>query len=85
MLSKCANPQCSSAFLHLSDGKLFRWDTHSSPGSAGFGFEPTAKKPAQHIEFFWLCNGCARTMTLTFQRGVGVVTKPAPLARGAAP
>lgn len=84
MLSKCANPQCSCTFLHLSDGKLFRWDTHSKPGNPDFGFDISAKKPAQHIEFFWLCNGCARTMTLTFQRGVGVITKPVSLARSAA-
>lgn len=84
MLSKCANPQCSTNFLHLSDGKLFRWDTHKKPDSSGFGFDAALKKPAQHIEFFWLCNGCAQTMTLSFKRGVGVVTKPVPLTRGVA-
>lgn len=74
MVSKCANPNCSSTFLHLSDGKLFRWDTESGlPSHADFGADPAARKPMRHIEFFWLCNNCARQMTLVFQRGVGVV------------
>ncbi len=74
MVAKCANPNCSSTFLHLSDGKLFRWDTESNlPTHADFGADPIARKPMRHIEFFWLCNRCAQSMTLTFRKGVGVV------------
>lgn len=74
MVSKCANPNCSSTFLHLSDGKLFRWDTDTTlPNHADFGADPLIRKPVRHIEFFWLCNDCARSMTLTFRKGVGVV------------
>jgi hypothetical protein len=74
MVSKCANPNCSSTFLHLSDGKLFRVDTESRLlNHAEFGADPAVRKPARHIEFFWLCNNCARSMTLGFRKGIGVV------------
>jgi hypothetical protein len=79
MLSKCANPNCSSTFLHLHDGKLFRWETQiSNRNPTEFGADPTLNKSARHIEFFWLCQSCAASMTLQFQRGVGIVAIEAP-------
>ncbi len=78
MLSKCANASCSNPFLYLHDGKLFRMDVpveHSSPAE---------KKAARRIEFFWLCNDCAASMTLSYKVGVGAVAVPANRARGAA-
>jgi hypothetical protein len=80
MLSKCANTSCSAPFLYLHKGKLFRMDVPvDSPDNTG------GKKPACRVEFFWLCNECAGTMTLTYRQGVGVVATPLPRARAAAP
>jgi hypothetical protein len=80
MVAKCANPGCSATFLYLSRGRLFRWDT--SHVVSGFGAEPQGQRPARRIEFFWLCEDCAPTMTLVFEKGVGVV--PIPLLRAKA-
>ncbi|HVO82405.1 MAG TPA: hypothetical protein VMT28_16870 [Terriglobales bacterium] len=80
MVSKCANPVCSSPFLYLHEGKLFRFEHSGGANGAGFGFEPEAKKQARRVEFFWLCDHCASNMTVVFQTGVGVAVRP--LARG---
>ncbi len=81
MVSKCANPNCSAAFLYLSQGKLFRWDTSAAASGKGwsFGADGQMQSPTRRIEFFWLCEECAATMTLVFKKGAGVV--PTPLLR----
>ena len=74
MVSKCANPGCEKPFRYFHTGKLFRLD------KAG-GFErrrilgderSDAKKPMRHVEFYWLCDDCAKQMTLTFDQSSGV-------------
>jgi hypothetical protein len=85
MVSKCANPGCSAPFLYLHQGKLFRLETdavdvhHSASGA-----DPESKKPSRRIAFYWLCRDCAAAMTLTYDKGFGVTTKPLERARGAA-
>jgi hypothetical protein len=76
MLSKCANPQCTEPFHYLREGKLFQIDSRTVAG-------PTAvsgKKQVHRIEYFWLCGVCAETLTLSFDPGKDVITKP--LAKG---
>ena len=86
MLSKCANPGCSATFLYLSRGKLFRWET----GGGATGESQTmdngqqAKSAGRRIEFFWLCEDCASSVTLIFEKGNGVVARPLLLAKAAA-
>jgi hypothetical protein len=76
MLSKCANPQCTAPFHYLHEGKLFQIDTSlGAPQSSGPQLVERSKPP-RHVEYFWLCGQCSLTMTLTFQRGKGVVTVP---------
>jgi hypothetical protein len=76
MLSKCANPSCTTPFHYLRDGKLFQIDTSvSSPQSGGLELVAEPNQP-HRIEFFWLCAECSSTMTLAFQRGKGVVMVP---------
>lgn len=80
MLSKCANPACTTPFHYLREGKLFQIDTAvGSPQSAGPELVTEPKHP-RRIEFFWLCAACSSTMTLAFQRGKGVVMVPLPTA-----
>lgn len=81
MLSKCANPSCSTPFVYLRDGKIFKLESEGErPG-------PTLvsrSKPARRVEHFWLCGNCAPEMTVTFDAEMGVHVVPkAPLVRRA--
>lgn len=84
MLSKCANPECSSKFRYLHDGKVFRVEpdafTHSSkpPRNELSVVVPArvliAQKPAGRPEYFWLCSTCCEHSTIgTDSRGVVLV------------
>jgi hypothetical protein len=77
MLSKCANPACSTPFQYLREGKLFQIEMDSPPRD---GIHLVAKRPARKVEFFWLCGRCSSQMTLAYQRGKGVITLPLPPA-----
>ena len=83
MLSKCANPGCTAAFLYLHQGKLFRLDM-SSELLAGSSL-PQKTKSAPRIEFFWLCTRCAAELTIDYDQrtGVGVVPLAKALTRAA--
>ncbi len=85
MLSKCANPGCSASFLYLSQGKLYRWDTSAAATGKGlsFGADAQLQSATRRIEFFWLCEQCAPTMTLVFEKGRGVVPRPLLRAKAA--
>lgn len=54
MLAKCANGSCFALFRHLAEGRLFRLESGSPPGSSTFN----------RVEHFWLCPRCSATMTL---------------------
>jgi len=78
MLSKCANPRCTAAFQYLHAGKLFLVDSDQ----LGPRLAPQRKAP-RSVEYYWLCTECASSMTLRFQRGLGITTvpiRPAPRA-----
>jgi hypothetical protein len=54
MLTKCANPSCSAAFIHPAEGKLFGLET-----------EPALRSSkTEATEYFWLCERCSVEMTL---------------------
>jgi len=74
MLSKCSNPDCSTLFRYLHEGKLFRIELDVA--NEATGINPEAKKPVRRTEFFWLCRECSAEMTLDFKKGVGVRTRP---------
>ena len=86
MLSKCATPCCSATFRYLSRGKLYRWDTSAAAKGKelSFGTDAQAQSATRRIEFFWLCEQCAPTMTLVFEKGMGVVPSPLLRAKAAA-
>ena len=73
MVSKCANPRCEARFRYFHTGKLFRLDKASGYERRRLlGDERDAKKPMRHVEFYWLCDDCAKEMTLIFDQASGV-------------
>lgn len=77
MLSKCANPTCSTPLVYLREGKIFMVESSDLPREASVPALP--KKPSR-IEHFWLCGNCSTDMTLAFdcEAGVQVVRKAQP-------
>ena len=73
MVSKCANPACTASFRYFHDGQLFRLETLAARDQVD---DNGMKKSERRLEFYWLCDECARKMTLTFERGVGVSIRP---------
>jgi len=67
MLSKCANSECSAVFLYLRQGKLFKLET---------GVNPTNHHDVKRkLEYFWLCEKCCQSLTLTYDRAAGISTR----------
>ena len=77
MLHKCANPTCLNPFRKLSEGRLFLVEMEITDPKNRTRARADGRVP-HRIEHFWLCNDCAAVLTLTFERGQGVVTVPLP-------
>lgn len=78
MLSKCANPDCSKAFLYLREGKLFRLEI---PVEETNEIERTARGAGNtavrhRVEFFWLCDYCSERMRVVWKKGQGIRAVP---------
>jgi hypothetical protein len=89
MLSKCANPSCSTPLIYLREGKLFVVQpvsrpklSHPKPTQQG----PILAKPSNRVEHFWLCGPCSERFTLVydFEIGVRVTAKEAGRPRAVA-
>jgi hypothetical protein len=73
MVSKCANPDCSAPFRYFHTGRLFRLETAGAlERRRAMGHDAEQSKPMRRLEFYWLCEDCARRMTLTFDKDTGV-------------
>jgi len=79
MLHKCANPDCVRPFRKLTEGKLFLIEINGScpPGQTAAKWDG---QTPHRIEHFWLCQQCASVLTLSFEKGRGMVTVPLPEA-----
>jgi hypothetical protein len=77
MLSKCANPTCSTPLLYLREGKIFMVENAAEPQMRPQGPVLAKPRPVNRVEHFWLCGPCSVEMTLTYdrERGVKVVPK----------
>jgi hypothetical protein len=71
MLHKCANSACQTSFRKLTEGKLFLVET----GELDLVQPQADWERASHrrIEHYWLCDQCASSLTLVYERGRGVV------------
>ncbi len=85
MMSKCANPSCSSVFRYLRDGKLFQVPAGASLKAAP-NTSSDAPKPVTRDEFFWLCGNCSKDLTIVVDpvSGVQAVPRTTPRALRAA-
>jgi hypothetical protein len=80
MLHKCANPKCPTPFRRLNHGKLFLIEIDHPLAVPHNGVTTLRKKrSARRMERYWLCDDCSSLLTLTFQRGRGMVTVPLPV------
>jgi hypothetical protein len=75
VLHKCANPACLIPFRKLSHGKLFLVETEPL-GGAELKRANWRGRPSHRIEYYWLCDQCAFALTLSYEKGRGVVTVP---------
>jgi hypothetical protein len=60
MLSKCANPACSTSFRYLHEGKVFRLERE---------LDDTANS-SHNFEYFWLCPVCSSFLTVVYENPV---------------
>jgi hypothetical protein len=77
VLHKCANPACVTPFRQLSQGKLFLVETEPLEGSE-LTRASWRGRSSHRIEYYWLCDPCAFGLTLSYEKGQGVVTVPRP-------
>jgi len=75
MLHKCANPNCSTPFLRLTEGKLF---VIQGPFRTFRAHASRTKPVLRQIEHYWLCDSCSRQFTLIYEPGLGAQTVPLP-------
>jgi len=75
MLSKCANPSCSTPLVYLREGKVFMMEKSTQEGVPDS--EGTKPKGVKSVEHFWLCGPCSAGLTLASdgQHGVKVIPK----------
>ena len=71
MVEKCANPAYAATFRRLRDGRLFVKDVLVDSPTDGKGC-------SRQLHYFWLCDSCCRTMTVTAEKGTGVRVVPRP-------
>src|ERR1700693_12652 len=76
MLHKCANPNCTSPFRKLSQGKLFLVVTPLESSDTRRTRWRTQSR--SRVEHYWLCDQCAFVLTLSYEKGRGVVAVPRP-------
>lgn len=79
MLSKCANPDCTTTLHYLREGKVFKVESDSD-----LQLVSGQKKPVRTVEHFWLCGPCSERLTLINDKDAGVRIVEKPLLRRAA-
>ena len=74
MLSKCANPACSTPLIYLREGKIFMMDQNSN--SQVRPQRPVLVKPGNRVEHFWLCGPCSVQLTIAYDHDRGIIIVP---------
>jgi hypothetical protein len=77
MLARCVNESCKRPLYSFSEGRLFQFEVVSiSLAVSDEGSAPFDEKPQRETVHFWLCGGCASTMSLVLEpaRGLKLVS-----------
>ncbi len=70
MVSKCANPDCCTPFLHFREGALFLFEAnYNSEPPMGIEDMSVVRKQPQRLENFWLCDNCSSRFMVRMIRG----------------
>jgi len=75
MLSKCANPRCSTELVYLREGKIFMMEQTPAPQPVSAS-GPAKSNSTPRVEHFWLCGPCSAEMTLVYDEKAGVAVVP---------
>lgn len=71
MVNHCANSGCAKPLHYLREGRIFIFDVAT-------GSSETGGKRMRHLEHYWLCGTCSRSLTLAQgANGIRVLPKPA--------
>jgi hypothetical protein len=55
----------------MHQGKLYRFEREADDNAElMLGFDPTVRKHYAGVQFYWLCENCAVSMTLIHCKGV---------------
>jgi hypothetical protein len=77
MVAKCANPSCGTFFRYLRSGKLFLLERPPIvPTSGPPTPEAQFRNRGSHDEYFWLCEKCAKIMTITSEESGAAMIVP---------
>ena len=77
----CANPVCSTPFYKLS-GKFFLIKTPTDMDVSG-GKQPVFAPVPHRVQYFWLCDLCAKTLQVVYDSARGIRVEPLPEIRDA--
>lgn len=77
MVGTCANPVCKARFHTLCSGKLFLVETPTDVNTNGVTLPVFAPVP-HRIQYFWLCDLCAKTMHVVYDQWRGIRVEPLP-------
>lgn len=69
MIEKCFNPECSSSFRYLREGRVFVTEAESGARAGG-------KAHPGKFGYVWLCKSCCRKMTVVVEKDQGVRIVP---------
>lgn len=73
MLARCVNESCKRPLYSFSEGRLFQFEVVSiSLAASDDGSAPFDEKPQRETVHFWLCGGCASTMSLVLEPAKGL-------------
>ncbi len=77
MLTHCVNPNCYAPLRSFSEGRLFQFEVVSiSVAATDDAAAPFDEKPERLTAHFWLCGGCADSMTLVLAPLQGLKVVP---------
>jgi hypothetical protein len=75
----CANPACSTPFYKLS-GTFFLINTPADMDVSG-GKLPVCAPVPHRVQYFWLCDLCAKTLQVVYDSARGIRVEPLPEIR----